>query len=65
MTYEEALELLGGPIEPTPEEAKNGWTKRSLTVYHAELEAAIYDRIINPPKKKPTATEHKLKWPRR
>ena len=32
-------------IEPTPDEAKNGWTAETLTAYHAEQKAAQALRI--------------------
>lgn len=42
-------------VEPTPEEARNGWTAQSLTLYireiqrkEAEIYGAEHDGIVNP-----------------
>lgn len=40
--FNEALDVAerGGLIQPTPEEARNGWTPEALTAYVAEQRAA-------------------------
>ena len=63
MNFEEACKILGGPLEPTSGEARNGWTRESLTVYHAEREVAKADSILNPPKQKPIRTTQRFRWP--
>ena len=63
MTYEEALELLGGPIEPTRDEIRNGWAKYSLTIYHAERQVASADAIFHPKARRPQRTTNRMKWP--
>lgn len=62
MTFEEAVKLIG-EMEPTDDEAKNGWTNESLTIYHAERELAKADLILSPAAKKPSRTEQRFKWP--
>ena len=62
MTFEEAVELLGGPLDPTDEEAKNGWTTESLSCYHAEREIAKADLILNPKPVRATRTMNALRW---
>jgi len=63
MTFDEARKILGGEIEPTGEEARNGWTVNSLTIYMAEREQAKAETILRPPRRKPTQTENRFRWP--
>ena len=32
-------------IQPTPDEAKNGWDAASLSAYHAERERAVTEKL--------------------
>ena len=34
ITFEQAVEILGEELEPDKDEARNGWTKETLTIYH-------------------------------
>ena len=36
ITFEQAVEILGEELEPDKDEARNGWTKETLTIYHAQ-----------------------------
>jgi len=40
LTYEEAVKVLGEELEPDKDEARNGWDKESLTIYHAQRRLA-------------------------
>lgn len=41
------------PVEPTPEERKNGWTAEKLGAYIAERNRATRNRILGDPSKSP------------
>lgn len=41
-------------VEPTPDEARNGWDAASLTAYHAERQAAASETIMRPRPPRPT-----------
>jgi len=62
MTFDEAVKIMG-EMEPSDDEAKNGWTRESLTIYHAERELAKGDLLLHPPARKPQRTEQRFKWP--
>jgi hypothetical protein len=62
MNLEEAIEELGGLLEPTLDEKRNGWSAESLTVYHAERKKTAHDTIVNPAPTKPTQTTSGMKW---
>jgi len=55
--------------DPTPEEARNGWTRESLAAYRrqrADEEAMALDPMMRKkPKPKRTARYNPLKWRRR
>ncbi len=48
-----------GLIEPTPEEAANGWTAQTLAEYRAQVVAAEHSQLMNRlfPDKPPLVTE--------
>jgi len=62
LNFEEAVRVLGGPMQPNDGEARNGWDETALTIYHAERNLAASDRLFNPPKKKPTTTTNAMRW---
>jgi len=62
MNLEEAVRELGGLLEPTGDEKKNGWSPETLTLYHAERQKSSFDRIMNPPPVKPSKTNNSMKW---
>ena len=62
MTFEEACQILGGPMEPDRDELRNHWTVQTLTCYHAERHLSASDKLLNPPTPKPSTTVNALKW---
>ncbi|MCH7832786.1 MAG: hypothetical protein IIC55_07945 [Proteobacteria bacterium] len=40
ITLAEAIEVLGERLEPSPDEARNGWNAETLTIYHAQMKLA-------------------------
>lgn len=62
MSFERAVEVLGGEMIPTKGEAKNGWDVTTLTVYHATQHVSSMDSILNPPSPRPDRTVSAMKW---
>ena len=62
MTIDEAIEVLGGTLEPTDEEKHNGWSSTTLTLYFAERKIAADERIHNPKPLRPQNTNHGFHW---
>ena len=62
MEYAEAVSILGGPLEPSDGEARNGWDRESLTVYHAERELEVSKAILNRAPSRPDSTTNNMKW---
>lgn len=58
-------------IEPTPDEARNGWTAETLTAFHAEQRAAealkhdrasLYSRVTTRPGHQNKGRYHPHRW---
>ena len=64
MPIDRATEIMGGLIEPSKDEMKNGWTAESLTIYMAERQLTAADRLFKKPAK-PKRTKSRMKWLRR
>ena len=65
LRFDEACQLLGGPVEPEPDEKKNGWNTESLTIFVAEQNLAVSSRILDPVPERQTGTITKMRWLRR
>lgn len=57
---------MGDPIEPTPDEAANGWTAEALTRYVADRKRRQAEEALNPSvKRNPTQADGRYdphKW---
>lgn len=45
------------PVEPTPEEKRNGWTAETLAAYVRERERAAAARVLEPERPAPACTD--------
>jgi hypothetical protein len=61
LSFERAKQVMGGVQEPNKDEAKNGWTEESLTIYLAERKMTEIDKIY-PKKQQPKRTQSRMKW---
>ena len=65
LRYDEAVGLLGAPVEPEPDEIKNGWNRESLTIFVAERHLAVASKVLDKKQDKPKGTITRMKWLRR